>query len=103
MKNRISLVVFIVVVLLVNLTVWLTVVNALHSDAADCNEVYLICDVYDVVYNGEMVEIDMLLPNGELLTRQMSINDDLPEGFSEIIVKTDDLDNYSTYEIVGMR
>lgn len=67
------------------------------------NNVYVICDVYDVVYNGNTVLIDITLPNGELLTRQMSIDDDLPEEFSEVVIKTRNLDDYSKYQIVGMR
>ena len=67
------------------------------------NNVYVICDVYDVVYNGNTVLIDITLPNGELLTRQMSIDDDLPEEFSEVVIKTSNLDDYSKYQIVGMR
>ena len=33
----------------------------------------------------------------------MHEDDDLPEGFDEVIIKTNNLDNYSTYQIVGIR
>ena len=33
----------------------------------------------------------------------MSVEDDLPEEFTEVVIETNDLDDYSTYEIVGMR
>lgn len=71
--------------------------SAIHKD------VYMICDVYDVTYNGNNVDIDIVLPNGELLTRQLSVDDDLPESFYEVVIQTSDLDDYSTYNIVGMR
>ena len=70
---------------------------------ADEKYIYLICDVYDVTYNGNDVEINIILPNKELLTRHMSVEDDLPEEFTEVAIEPNDLDDYSTYEIVGMR
>ena len=63
----------------------------------------MICDVYDVVVNGEQVLIDIELPDGELLTKQMNVNDDLPEEFDEVVIQTSDLDDYTTYNIVGVR
>lgn len=67
------------------------------------DNIYMICDVYDIAVNGEQVLVDIKLPNGELLTKQLSVNDDLPEEFEEVVIKTSDLDDYTTYKIVGMR
>lgn len=67
------------------------------------DNIYMICDVYDTAVNGEQVLVDIKLPNGELLTKQLSVNDDLPEEFEEVVIKTSDLDDYTTYKIVGMR
>lgn len=75
----------------------------LVHDLDTSKDVYMVCDVYDVTYNGANVEINVILPNGTLLTREMHEDDDLPEGFDEVIIKTNNLDNYSTYQIVGMR
>lgn len=77
--------------------------NTLNVHGTDDEMVYMICDVYDVTYNGATIEINIILPNGELLTRQMREDDDLPEDFSEVVIQTPDLDKYSTYKIVGMR
>ena len=103
MRNKWLIILLIVLTLLVNIIAWIVTVDSLRSDAADHEEIYMICDVYDAVTNGEMVETDIILPNGELLTRQLPVSSDLPEDFSEVIVKTYDLDDYTTYKIVGMR
>lgn len=93
-----------IVVFMINLCLLIFGVFKVSSALSQEDEnVYMICDVYDVVYNGNTVLIDITLPNGELLTRQMSIDDDLPEKFSEVVIKTDNLDDYSKYQIVGMR
>lgn len=96
-----------IAVILANLILWIYAAHTAHSVVdtfnSDDNYVYVICDVYDVVSNGQTVEIDIVLPNGQLLTRQMSIDSDLPEGFREVVIQTSNLDDYSTYKIVGMR
>lgn len=101
---RDRVVTFAVIIVVVNLCLFLFGITELNSALhEEDNNVYLICDVYDVVYNGSTVLIDITLPNGELLTRQMSIDDDLPEEFSEVVIKTSNLDDYNKYQIVGMR
>lgn len=106
LNNR-KIVAVAVAVILANLLLWVYTINAAHSAVTSLTNkdeyVYVICDVYDVVSNGQTVEIDIVLPNGQLLTRQMKVDDDLPEDFKEVVIQTSNLDDYSTYEIVGMR
>ena len=105
LRNK-KVVAAIVVVLLVNIGQWVWIAhtaNKLVKTNQKSDAVYMICDVYDVIYNGKDVEIDVILPNGELLTRKMSVDDDLPEDFTEVVIETANLDDYSTYKIVGMR
>lgn len=77
--------------------------NTIKEHQTKDDNIYMICDVYDIAVNGEQVLVDIELPNGELLTKQLSVNDDLPEEFEEVVIKTSDLDDYTTYKIVGMR
>ena len=101
---RDRVVAFAVIISVVNLCLFLFGITELNSALnEEDNNVYLVCDVYDVVYNGSTVLIDITLPNGELLTRQLSIDDDLPEEFSEVVIRTSNLDDYNKYQIVGMR
>ena len=89
---------------IIGIVVFLIVaVNTMKEHEIKDNNIYMICDVYDIAVNGEQVLVDIELPNGELLTKQLSVNDDLPEEFEEVVIKTSNLDDYTTYKIVGMR
>ena len=103
LKNK-KVIALIVIVILINIAeiLWVTHTADNIINKKD-NNVYMICDVYDVVTNGNRVQVDIELPNGELLTKQLSVDNDLPEEFEEVVIQTSDLDDYSTYKIVGMR
>ena len=61
------------------------------------NEVFMICDVYNLTEDS----VEIVQPNGEIHSYDMPI--DAPEEFDEVVIATDNLDDYDTYEIVGLR
>lgn len=63
--------------------------------------VYVIADVaYPPIETESGTELDVVLPNGEIHAFYV---EDVPDGVSEVVIKTFDIDDYATYEIVGMR
>ncbi len=93
----------VVVIVLISVLIYHDNLDERYQVTQSSDNVYMICDVYDVAYNGTTVEINIVLPNGNLLSRYMHESDDLPEEFEEVIIQTCDLDDYSTYKIVGLR
>ena len=67
------------------------------------SSVYMICDVDSVKYESETVDFAVVLPNKSIFHIHMPVDGDYPEEISEVVIYTTDLDNYSTYDIVGMR
>ena len=65
--------------------------------------VYLICDVESVSYQSETADFAVVLPNKSVFHIHMPADGDYPEEVNEVIIETTDLDDYSTYNIVGMR
>lgn len=70
----------------------------------EVEETYLICDVDNYVYNADFegaTELGVIMPNGDY--EWYSIYD-APEDKCELVVfKTNNLEDYTTYEVVALR
>lgn len=73
------------------------------SKPYDSQEVYMICDVTDVRWHDDYASIDIELPSGYIYTINKSYSSDIPDEFSEVVIHSNDLDDVSTYSIVGLR
>jgi len=65
--------------------------------AAKTYDVYIICDVESIEDN----KVNVILPIGVMYAVDMPV--DAPNYFTEVVIKTDNQDDYSTYKIVGLR
>lgn len=65
--------------------------------AAETYDVYIICDVESIEDN----KVNVILPIGVVYAVDMPV--DAPNYFTEVVIKTDNQDDYSTYKIVGLR
>lgn len=77
-----------------------------QSDYSACSypsEVYMICDVSSIDWCDEYAAISIELPSDRMYTITQSYDTDIPDEFSEVVIKADDLDDVSTYSIVGIR
>lgn len=77
-----------------------------QSDYSACSypsEVYMICDVSSINWCDEYAAIDIELPSGRTYTINQSYDTDIPDEFGEVVIKAYDIDNVSTYSIVGIR
>lgn len=71
--------------------------NEVLSDDTPTAAVYIICDVESIT-DGK---VNVILPIGTVYPMDMPV--DAPDFFSEVVVVTENQDDYSTYKIIGLR
>ena len=59
--------------------------------------IYMICDVAE----PSSAKVSVIIPNGSILVLDAPV--DAPDYFEEVVIESTDLDDYSTYKIVGLR
>ena len=59
--------------------------------------IYMICDVAE----PSAAKVSVIIPNGSVLVLDAPV--DAPDYFEEVVIESTDLDDYSTYKIVGLR
>ena len=59
--------------------------------------IYMICDVVE----PSAAKVSVIIPNGSILVLDAPV--DAPDYFEEVVIESTDLDDYSTYKIVGLR
>ena len=59
--------------------------------------IYMICDVAE----SSAAKVSVIIPNGSVLILDAPM--DAPDYFEEVVIESTDLDDYSTYKIVGLR
>ena len=81
-----------------------SVLAATREIPETAEEIYLICDINNYVYNADFegtTELSVVMPNGDYIWYAIT---DAPEDKCDLVVfKTNDLENYKAYEVVALR
>lgn len=63
---------------------------------------FIISDVVATEWCEDTVTIDAIMPNGDIHIYEVD-NDNLPEEIDEVVFMTVNVNDYTTYEVVGFR
>ena len=97
MKNKVKDIIFPIIMFVICFASFCIISYDKTEPQTNTETVYMICDVYSLTEDA----VEIIQPNGSIHSYDMPM--DAPEEFEEVVIKTDNIDDYSTYEIVGLR
>lgn len=89
---------FIAIVGMTAVNIWM-----LHKTERKAENVYVICDVLGVYPDNNHVSVEVAMPNGTIQEYWYPYDYDLPDDFDEVVMESNNLDDYGTYHLVGLR
>lgn len=87
---------------LIGLTLYPLIQNAIEIDVSDDDPVYMVMDAIVRFDQNYIPTFDITLPNGKVISKHSNLRE-VPDEISEVIIKTTNIGDISTYKIVGLR